>query len=209
MDHPLRVIVYDRTCTGRAALPGLTHSWIAGAWLYGRLGRVDAAFGVASWAEAFAHLARIAPGRRIGEVQYWGHGKWGSARVGREVLDARALSRGAAHRAGLDTLRARLAEDALVWFRTCETAGAHSGQRFVRDLAEHLGARVAGHTYIIGPWQSGLHCLRPGQAPAWDPAEGLREGTPAAPRRARWSRPGAPRTITCLTGELPAESGRD
>ena len=43
MDRPLRLIVYDRTCTGRPARPGLTHSWIAGAWLYGRLDRIDAA----------------------------------------------------------------------------------------------------------------------------------------------------------------------
>ena len=28
----LRVMLYDDTCRGRGALPGLTHSWIAGAW---------------------------------------------------------------------------------------------------------------------------------------------------------------------------------
>lgn len=203
MADPLRVIVYDRTCTGRPALPGLTHSWIAGAWLYGRLGRIDATVGVQSWAEAFDWLARVEPERRIAEVQYWGHGKWGEARVDRERLDGRSLLRGSDHRAGLDALRARLTDEALLWFRTCETAGADVGHRFVQDLSADLGARVAGHTYIIGPWQSGLHWVDPGEAPGWDPAEGLREGTPAAPKRALWSKPGAPRTITCLTGQLP------
>ncbi|MGB1700273.1 MAG: hypothetical protein ACPHRO_09985, partial [Nannocystaceae bacterium] len=91
-----------------------------------------------------------------------------------------------------------------LWFRTCETFGAQPGHDFARHLAAHMGARVAGHTYIIGPLQSGLHLLAPGQRPAWSDSEGLAEGTPQAPLRARWSSISAPNTITCLRRSLPA-----
>jgi hypothetical protein len=91
----------------------------------------------------------------------------------------------------------------LWWFRTCETFGALPGQRFATELADFLGARVAGHTYIIGHVQSGLHTLRPGERPTWSEDEGLREGSPDEPRRAHWSRLRAPNTITCLRGTIP------
>src|SRR6185437_12193271 len=101
----------------------------------------------------------------IAEVQYWGHGRWGRALVAEDVLDARALGAGHPLRRGLDALRERLAPGALLWFRTCETFGASPGIDFARRLSDHLGARVAGHTYIIGFHQSGLHGLAPGGVP--------------------------------------------
>ena len=119
------------------------------------------------------------------------------------MLDARSLGRGHDHRAGLDAMRARLAPGALVWFRTCETFGAGAGIAFAERLAEALGARVAGHTHVIGFHQSGLHGLVPGARAGWAPDEGLEKGTPEAPIRARPSRPWAPRTITCLHGRVP------
>jgi hypothetical protein len=92
-----------------------------------------------------------------------------------------------------------------VWFRTCETFGAARGIDFARRLADHLGARVAGHTFVIGFHQSGLHGLAPGCAADWSGDEGLSEGKAEDPRRARSSSPWAPRTITCLTGRVPEE----
>ncbi|MCA9489590.1 MAG: hypothetical protein KC621_06690, partial [Myxococcales bacterium] len=77
------------------------------------------------------------------------------------------------------------------------------GRRFARDFADHQGVAVAGHTYVIGPFQSGLHLLRPGAEPHWTPDEGLCEGTPSRPIRARWSRWSEPHTITCLHGAVP------
>lgn len=172
----------------------LSPIWAAGARLYRRLGRIDAAKGVASWDEALAWLATH---ETISELQYWGHGKWGCALVREDVLDAARIPQ-------LAAVRARLAPDALVWFRTCETFGAHAGHDFAQRLADYLGARVAGHTYVIAFHQSGLHGLAPGARPDWSAEEGLIEGTPREPLRARWSKPWAPNTITALTGRVPA-----
>jgi hypothetical protein len=167
--------------------------------LYRALRRTDAIQGVSSWNEALTWLGtRSEP---IEEIQYWGHGKWGGAFVGDDVLDASAL---VDRRAQLDAIRERLAPDALLWFRTCETLGARRGMSFAERLADFFGARVAGHTYIIGFHQSGLHCLAPGTRADWSPDEGLAEGTPDAPTRARWSTPFRPRTVTAFDGQIPA-----
>lgn len=204
-EAPLRLMVYDRTCTGRGPLPGLSHAWWTGARLYQAVGRLDAHRGVGSWSEALSWLAEIQPERPIAEVQYWGHGKWGLARVDREALDTTALKSRSALRPLLDRVRARLiGSGALWWFRTCETFGARPGHAFARGFSDLMGCRAAGHTYIIGHWQSGLHTIDPGQAPHWPDDEALLEGTPDAPSRARWSRLSAPNTITCFHGRIPA-----
>jgi hypothetical protein len=195
----VRVIIYDRTCRLRGR--GLSPVWAVGARLYRGFGRSDAVFGAASWGEALAFVAsRPEPVR---EVQYWGHGKWGGARIDRESLDAGALVAGHPLHAALEATRDRLAPDALVWFRTCETFGARPGIDFAERLADFLGARVAGHTYIVAYHQSGLHGLHPGTRADWSPYEGLAEGSPEAPARAQWSRRYAPRTVSCLDGEVP------
>jgi hypothetical protein len=195
----VRVLVYDRTCTWRGG--ALSHAWAAGSRLYRTLGRIDAAHGVASWDEALVWLA--ARPELIAEVQYWGHGTWGGAWVDRDRLDASALAVEHPLHAPLRAVRARLAPDALVWFRTCETFGAQRGIAFAEQLADFLGARVAGHTHVIGVHQSGLHGLVPGARADWSPDEGLAEGSPDDPRRARPSRPWAPRTVTCFTRAVP------
>jgi hypothetical protein len=212
--RPLRVIVYDRTCTGPAWLPGLSHAWRAGGVLYDLLGRTDAIFGAASWGEALDWLADHQPQQRVAEVQYWGHGNWGCARLGGELLDARALQPGHPHHQRLRALAARLlpGDEGLFWFRTCETFGTASGQAFAQAWTRFLGCRTAGHTYVIGLWQSGLHSLGLGETPTWSPAEGLPpKEAPAsaaapsgAPAQALRSRPGAPNTITCFHGAVPA-----
>lgn len=193
----MRVIVYDKTCvTTRGRLSPI---WAAGSRMYRALRRVDAFLGVASWDEAFDWLgSRREP---LHEIQYWGHGRWGNVFVGEDAFDVSALR---TRRAQLDAVRERLAPDALVWFRTCETFGAARGIDLAERLADDLGARVAGHTHIIGFHQSGLHGLAPGTRADWSPAEGLAEGTPEDPQRAKWSRPWLPRTVTALHGAVPA-----
>ena len=191
----MRVLVFDRT------QKALTKAWSAGSVLYRGLRRIDVSKGVASWDEAFAFLREVEG--PIEELQYWGHGKWGEARADAQILSARSLSRHHAHREQLDALKAKLAPGALVWFRCCETFGAAPGIAFAEQLSEHLGVRVAGHTYVIGFNQSGLHGLGPGARATWDPAEGLAEGTPESPVRSHPSRPWAPHTITCLQGRVP------
>jgi hypothetical protein len=193
----MRVLVYDRTYVG-----GLSRVWGAGSTLYRGLRRLDAACGVDSWDAALDWLAtRPEP---IRELQYWGHGRWGRALVAGDVLDASALAAGDRRRPQLEALRERLAPDALVWFRTCETFGARAGIDFAERLADFLGVRVAGHTFVIHFHQSGLHGLAPGSRAHWPADEGLAEGTADEPRRARRSAPWAPRTITCLAGAVPA-----
>ena len=187
----MKLVVYDRTC------PRLGRVWAAGARLYRALGWIDEARAIASWDE-------LAIDRPIRELQYWGHGKWGSARAGNSVLDSSALS--PAHRLHprLEALRAHLLPGALVWFRTCETLGARPGHDFAERLASWLGARIAGHTFVIGYYQSGLHALAPGVRPDWPATEGLAAGSPDAPERARWSAPWAPHTVTALSRECRA-----
>lgn len=201
----LRLMVYDRGCRGRRGLPGLSHAWWAGAQLYRGLRRFDGYQGVDSWAQALDYIANFRSDRPLAEVQYWGHGKWGAAKVGTEVFDRRALDRDHPLHDRLAAVRDRFEADepGLWWFRTCETLGATAGHRFSTELADFLGTRVAGHTYIIGHVQSGLHSVAPGQQPDWSATEGLREGSPDAPRRAHWSRLREPNTITCLRGSLP------
>lgn len=196
-------MVYDRTCRGRGLLPGLTHSWIAGGVLYKSLGRFDAYAPASSWSEAFDWLLETAGDRPIAEVQYWGHGKWGRAYVAKDVLDEGALSSSHPLYDRLARLRDRLVpERGLFWFRTCETFGKPEGHSFATAWTRFLNARAAGHTYVIGPWQSGLHSLSPGETPTWSTTEGLREDDPKA-RAALMSSPLAPRTITCLAGRVP------
>ena len=202
--RPLRLMVYDRTCWGGRP-PGLTGSWMLGGWLYRALRRLDVFFGAASWEEALGWLSTVKPGRRIGEVQYWGHGNWGLVRCGQERLDVRALQPAHPLYEGLARVRDRLVPDgqALWWFRTCETFGTKAGHDFARAFTRFMNARAAGHTYVIGPWQSGLHLLEPGEEPHWPVEEGLPPGV-EQPLRALWSSPRCPRTISFLHGRIPA-----
>lgn len=200
----LRLMVYDRSCTRHGVFPlGLSHAWGAGGPLYASLGRLHAWRGVDTWSDALRWLATVRPEEPIGEVQFWGHGRWGRALVRGESLDATALQASHPLHGSLAAVRARLTERSRWWFRTCETLGAAPGHDFARRWTGFMGCPVAGHTYIIGMLQSGLHELVPGAEPHWSPWEGLREGTPEAPTRAFWSRWGAPNTISFLHSEVP------
>jgi hypothetical protein len=202
---PLRLLIYDRTCDGGAWRPGLSLAWQLGNGLYRALGRVDDACGAASWAEALDWLDARGAAAGIAEIQFWGHGRWGEVLIDGEPLDAGALLPGHPHHARLARLRARMrqGDGGLWWFRTCETFGGARGQAFATAWTRFFGCRAAGHTHVIGVWQSGLHSLRPGQTPAWPADEGLPPGDPA-PRSALPSRPGAPNTISFLHGRIPA-----
>lgn len=199
-------MVFDQTCRGRGPLPGLTTTWRVGAKLYQALERLDAARGVVTWDEALDWLVGYEPARRVAEIQFWGHGKWGCALVDRKPLDVSALEPGHPFHARLRAIRERLVpgSEALWWFRTCETFGDEEGHAFARAWTRFFGCRAAGHTYVIGPWQSGLHSLRPGQEPHWPVEEGrVLDAQGRRRKTARFSLPGAPNTITCFHGEIP------
>jgi len=196
-------MVYDATCTGRGARPGLSDAWFAGGYLYQALGRFDRTWGARSWDEALGWLVEVEPTRAVGEIQYWGHGNWGRVLLDGAPLTVEALGSGHAHRPALERIRGRLAPGAQWWFRTCELFGAEAGHRFALEWTRFFQRPVAGHTFIIGYWQSGLHRLVPGQQPDWPPEEGLAQGTAAEPGEALWSRPWSPNTISCLRGTIP------
>ncbi|RYZ04028.1 MAG: DUF4347 domain-containing protein [Myxococcales bacterium] len=202
MEQGLRLIVYDRTQRLRAPR-ALGYSWQYGTYLYGALGRTDGAYGARDFGGALRFLTTYEPSRPIRELQFWGHGKWGKIFVDRDALDRRVLEPGHRYHDLFRAFRQRLTPDALLWFRTCETLGARAGQDFAQALGDATGARVAGHTFVIGFFQSGLHCLKPGQTPDWSATEGLSSGTAEAPERAHASTPDAPNTITCLDGRIP------
>lgn len=198
----LRLLVYDATQQTRPPR-ALGYSWRYGTLLYRMLGRHDGACGARSFAEAFDWLGSYRADQPISELQFWGHGKWGRFLIDGQSLGRELLQPGHEHHAGFQRFRERLRPDALIWFRTCETLGARPGHDFAAALGDATGARVAGHTYVIGFFQSGLHCLRPGTAPHWSLAEGLTRGSVDAPEAALTSSPSEPNTITCLDGQIP------
>ncbi len=201
----MRILIYDQRCKGPGQTLWLSRSFRAGARLFGGERFFDAVIPSTSWAQALRETLRVAQHRGIDEIQMWGHGKWGRALIGHDSLDASVLSPPGGLAASLTALgRHMRSPRATLWFRTCETLGANAGHDFVQRLSSQLGARVAGHTYIIGPLQSGLHVVSPGERPSWTATEGIAEGSARAPRRARWSSPRAPNTITCLRRTLPA-----
>jgi hypothetical protein len=200
---PLRLVVFDATQLSRPPR-ALGASWHAGALLYKSMRYVDAVYGARTVTDALDWAVRTAKHRPIAELQYWGHGKWGRILVDRESLDRGALLPSHALRPKLDALRERLSPNALIWFRTCETLGACPGQNFAAALADFTGASIAGHTYVIGYFQSGLHQLAPGTSPTWSKEEGLADGSAEEPRSALRSGPLEPNTITCFTHRVPA-----
>ncbi len=204
MSDGLRLMFYDDTCRKSRWGLGLTHSWIAGARFYGATGKFHGTHGFTNWADALRWLATFRGSEPIDEIQFWGHGKWGRVYIAGDALSAEWLAEHHELAAPLRQIRDRMnGPAALWWFRTCETFGADVGHDFAQRWSDFFETRAAGHTYIIGPLQSGLHAIAPGQTPTWSTYEGLDEGSPEAPRQALWSVPGAPNTISCLRADLP------
>ena len=204
MNPALRLMIYDRSCTGKTMLPGLSHSWWAGGHLYRGLRQLDAFYGAHHWHDALRWIAEYRPNHPIAEIQFWGHGKWGSAKIAHQTLDADALSSEHPFHGALLAIRKRMRSDSLWWFRTCETFGADAGHHFAHAWATWWNCRAAGHTYIIGPLQSGLHSLLPQQTPHWPNTEGISEGSAQHPLRAHPSSVFLPNTISCLHTRIPA-----
>ncbi len=196
-----RLLVYDGSAKAGEKL--LRTAWSTGAKLYRGMRRVQAIHGATSWDDALLWLASEGQKGSIDEVQFWGHGKWGKVYIADDVLERAQLRPDHAQHALLRELRASLAPNALVWFRTCETFGAAPGHAFAQELSDFLGARVAGHTFVIGAFQSGLHGLLPGARPHWSATEGLRQGSADEPREAFDSSAGAPNTLHFMNGRIP------
>jgi hypothetical protein len=198
-----KLLIYDGTRRKGEAL--LRTAWAMGSTLYRGLGRVDSAYGAKSWPDALNWLAREGEHTGIDEIQFWGHGTWGNVYIANDILSIRSLHEDHEHYALLQALKSRLRPDgsSLVWFRTCETFGTAAGQAFATKLTQLLHTRAAGHTHVIGVWQSGLHGLNPGDMPHWSSSEGLKDGTAENPKTARESSPNAERSLHFMNGKIP------
>lgn len=201
---PLRVMLYDSTTLKDGIHPedALAMSWRLGATLYRLRDDIDYHFGVTDWNEAFDWLIDLAQKNTIGEIQFWCHGSPGRVWLGKNQFNT-SLLQDATIRQKLLTLRSSFSSNTLIWFRTCGTFAGESGQKFAKELANFLGCVVAGHTHIIGPFQSGLHTLKYGQEPNWSTEEGLIKDTSGHVTGVVKSSPWKKHTITCLRGSIP------
>jgi len=206
----IRVMIYDSTTLkdGWDGLKedGLALSWKWGAVLYKLRNKVDLVIDATNWKGALTLLLILSAGKKIEEIQFWGHGRAGAAYIGTDRLDIADLLAGQQEevRSLLLQLKGRMTNDSLIWFRTCATFCGEIGHAFAYELAQLMECRVAGHTHIIGPWQAGLHTLSPNDKPYWSLEEGIAEGTPRRIRKHLWSIPfKSPNGISCLTSEIP------
>jgi len=197
----LRLLLYESSHNPLFAIwhRGLLFiTWRLGVLFYRLLGRFDACHGAVDWEDGLSWLGNIQPDRPIAEIQYWGHGFPGAARLNNQFLDVSAVSSSHPLNPSLCKIAQRLeGPDALWWFRTCSIFQGEEGQKFAQAWTTFFGCRVAGFTRTIGPLQGGLHSLRPGQQPGWTVTEGLESSW-----LPQWIKLG-PHTITCLTGRIP------
>jgi hypothetical protein len=213
----LRLVVYDRTDVAPVALPritrnadgtasgtgGLTRYWKLGT-LYHRLAwRAHASAGFAAWSDALTWAVEIAQhrGAPIAELQAWGHGGFGYMQMGRDRWSAATMDGELAP--SIERFRGVLHPEALVWFRCCSAFGHTEGRAFAKHVARTLRCRVAGHTYIIGFWQSGTHSVTPAGEPSWAAEEGIDYDDRGHVRGAKVAAAGEPRTLSALRFGLP------
>lgn len=137
-------------------------------------------FGAKSWADAMQYLHHFAS---LGVVQLWCHGSPGRVLIAGQPMTDHFRQ----------VLANRVIKDSLLWLRACSVFQGHKGRRHAKFLSEYLGCNVASHTYDIGPFQSGLVALRPGQKVWWK-----------GPTKITKSGPTKPRTVTALRMTLPA-----
>ena len=201
MNAPLRLTIYDKTditsdLLGLDVPIGLTHSWFAGGRLYRMMRWVDETRGFATWEDALDWLAHTEPDQKIKQIQVWGHGGPGRSYMAGEALSHDSVYQGR-HVLALQLIADRMTRDGVIWFRQCSVFAGPNGHRFARTGANEMGCRVAGHTHIIGPWQSGLHTIEPNENPRWPTGEGLVDGKPV------WGRPWTANTVNMLRSDIP------
>lgn len=181
---------------------GLTHTWITGGWLYRQFGRFDHTKGFSSWVDALTWLNEIDPEEKISEIQFWGHGLPGGVWLNGQIL----------HRNSFNTvlygdlllqLRERMTPESLIWFRSCSIFASQKGHDFAKAWSNFMQCRIAAHTYIVHVFQSGLHCIRPGQEPWWPLEEGIKAGTVDRPEKIKVGWLWSPNTILALQSHLP------
>jgi len=202
-----RIMIYDATTLKDGVdwkEDGLAYTWFAGGRLYRWLRWLDKVKAVTSWDEALDYLIEAGAKEEISQVQFWGHGLWGSAYIGRDRLSTSALKKEPI-REKIHTLSNLMSPGALWWFRTCQTYGTEKGHAFAKEFTNAFGCRTAASTHIIGPLQSGCHSLLPGQEPHWSVDEGVESRPEGKPPVGKWSSLSSPNTIFALQGHLPSD----
>jgi hypothetical protein len=183
----MRVAVYDKNPGAGFAQSFLALTWRIGCFLHKLFGKLDAYHAATSWEDAFAWLH--AQPKPLASIQYWGHGS--PARIW--------LAGKAANAEDFIALKPKLAPSAVIWFRVCSAFRGIQGHAFSQDLADNLGCTIAGHTRIIGVFQSGLHTRAPNTEASWPVTE---DEFP----KSIWSSNGLKRgnnTIFCLRASIP------
>jgi hypothetical protein len=183
----MKVVIYD--ASSKAGWVG--NSWVLGGRLYRALRKVDIVIPILLWEQVGVELQKF-PDYSIKDLQFWSHGHPGGVSINGESVNNNNINPvfwGAISR--------KLRGDGRVWFRTCATFSGYAGHDFAKKLADTMDRTVVGHTYIIGPFQSGLHAHEPGREPNWSPQEGLevrKDGSAGI----KMSGPFQPNTVTCL-----------
>lgn len=182
----MRLTVYDKRPGEGLGQWFLMASWAVGCWLQKRLGLVDAYYGAESWMDAAKWLqSHEGP---IESIQYWGHGSPGAVWMAGKVMPSTFF----------EPVKRKLNPESTVWFRCCSVFQGEAGHRFAKKLADSLGCVIAGHTVVIGPWQGGLHTIKPFSEPSWPASEHEEPG----PLPAHLF-PVFPNTIFCLRTRIP------
>jgi hypothetical protein len=225
---PLRLMVYDTTDVKftfnqfRHVLPegfaekygvdidqadlqipiGLSHSWFAGGKLYKLLRWVSECKGFSSWEQALSWIGNYKADRQIEQVEFWGHGSPGKSWNNGEPLHRKSVL-GGPHEMAIRKIAERMTDNGIIWFRNCSVFAGVPGHEFAKTWSSELDVRIAAHTHLIGPFQSGLHTCGPGEEPKWPTSEGIAEGTPEMPLRLRNSMLWSPNTVFMLSKGVP------
>jgi hypothetical protein len=179
----VRVILYDNT-------ENSIKEWFWRRYVQVRRGWKK--IGVSSWDDAYEKvLGAVRPGTRLMELQWWGDGSPGAPRINGKTPPDDFWQ-------PLSTL---VTPDSLVWFRMCSVLFGRKGQSFAERTADELACRVAGHTRVIGVWQSGLCSVRPGVIQPFFPLDGYRwKEEDWQKNTSGWREP---RTIFCARMSVP------
>lgn len=198
-DGKLDIMIYD---SSDWAGKELRFSWITGGKFYKLFRSVEHNSGFDSWISAIDWILSVEPDKKINSIQYWGHGSPGRVWMNGETLSIKSYTNKSGHFEKLSKLKERLTPESLIWFRCCNVFAGNEGKFFALTSSQFFECKIAAHTFIVGPWQSGLHTIRPGERPSWSISEGLelqKDGTV----KKLWSMPWSPNTVFCLTNKIP------
>lgn len=203
-DGKLDIMLYD---SSDWAGKELRFSWITGGKFYKWFHSVEHHAGFDNWSDAIDWILSVEPDRKINSIQYWGHGSQGKVWMNGKAItfndfidsqtkyDKTLINK-------LKNLKQRLTPESLIWFRCCNVFAGAEGKFFSLTSSQFFNCTVAAHTFIVGPWQSGLHTMKPGKRPDWEKTEGLEVSEDGSVKKL-WSTPWAPNTVFCLSNTIP------